>query len=257
MTNSDVSTQLLHASQRAAREASESLAEAIERLDAHRAAFADETVPAAELEPGLSSVAKELEDPPSDVQPLRQTLGKAVGDLQPLLDRLKAVDEPPAPVQDLATELAGILARLHPSHDELSRSGDDDGSRPSNRPSRPSELPEGADRRKDTRVDLDVGIGFQSETNFYTGFSADISEGGLFVATYDVLPLGTELTVSFVLPDGPQVTVRGRVAWVREPMDFSSDLHPGMGVAFGEVPEEARTAIHRFIRLREPLFHID
>ncbi len=58
------------------------------------------------------------------------------------------------------------------------------------------------ERRGTRRVELEVDIGYHSETNFFTGFVNDISEGGIFVATYDLLPVGTHLMVSFVLPDG-------------------------------------------------------
>lgn len=111
------------------------------------------------------------------------------------------------------------------------------------------------DRRFSDRVSVDVDIGFQSETQFFTGFSEDISGGGIFIATHDTLPLGTRLSVSFVLPDGHRVTARGRVSWLREARGASSAYIPGMGVRFNALGEDDQEAILRFLEKRSPLFH--
>ncbi len=108
------------------------------------------------------------------------------------------------------------------------------------------------ERRSERRVTLNVGVGFHSENNFYTGFGGDVSEGGLFVATYDLLPIGAKVSLTFWLPDDVEVTVEGEVAWIRHPQP---DRPPGMGIRFSHLSAEARSAIERFVRRREPLFH--
>lgn len=109
-----------------------------------------------------------------------------------------------------------------------------------------------ANRRYSRRVQLDVDIGLHSETNFFVGFAEDISDGGLFVATYDLMPVGTELTLSLVLPGGKQVVVSGRVTWIRDPHD--GELAPGVGVRFERLDEDDRKAIDRFLSKRAPMF---
>lgn len=111
------------------------------------------------------------------------------------------------------------------------------------------------ERRDRSRVALDVDIGLHSETNFFSGFGDDISEGGLFVATYDLLPVGTQLSLSFVVPLGPQVNVRGRVAWIREAVTMNSELHPGMGVEFEDLDADGARAIQAFLHRRAPIFY--
>ena len=113
----------------------------------------------------------------------------------------------------------------------------------------------GHERRSAPRVSVDVEIGFASETNFYTGFSEDISEGGIFVATYNVLPMGAQLELSFVLPDGHAVSATGIVTWLREPQGLASEITPGMGIAFQSLIAPDRDAIHRFLAQRAPLFY--
>jgi uncharacterized protein (TIGR02266 family) len=124
--------------------------------------------------------------------------------------------------------------------------GDDPGT---DRGSRPSFS---GDRRSSPRIAVEAELGFQSETNFFNGFSEDLSDGGLFIATYNVLPIGSELTVTFGLPEGREITAEGRVAWVREP---HGDVSPGMGIRFTELGDDDHAAILRFIGERPPVFY--
>jgi len=110
-----------------------------------------------------------------------------------------------------------------------------------------------AGRRVQDRVALEVDIGLHSATQFYAGLSNDISEGGLFISTVRPLPVGSELTISFVLPGGHSVTTRGRVAWLATPRDGEST--PGMGVRFVRLEPEHRAAIDKFLRYRPAMLH--
>jgi uncharacterized protein (TIGR02266 family) len=117
------------------------------------------------------------------------------------------------------------------------------------------EMESRAERRTAHRVDLAVDIGFESDTNFFTGFSEDLSDGGLFIATYQTLPVGTSLGVSFVLPDGHAIKCTATVAWVRESRDKSADVKPGMGVHLQGLSSSDSEAIHRFLHERAPFFY--
>jgi uncharacterized protein (TIGR02266 family) len=109
-------------------------------------------------------------------------------------------------------------------------------------------------REPECAVDLAVDIGFLGQTSFYTGFSDDVARGGLFVATHQLRPVGTAITLSFVLPDGVRVVVAGRVAWIREVP--GGDLWPGMGISFdGPLDDASAAAIRRFAEHRPPIFH--
>jgi uncharacterized protein (TIGR02266 family) len=113
------------------------------------------------------------------------------------------------------------------------------------------------DRRQHPRVALRSEVSFESEHNFYTGFTEDISEGGLFVATYQLRPVGTEIELSFTLPDGPTIETVGVVRWIRDPLDLTDGSPPGMGIQFRELPPEEREAIESFLGARSPLFYDD
>jgi uncharacterized protein (TIGR02266 family) len=110
-----------------------------------------------------------------------------------------------------------------------------------------------AERREYERRTLEAEIGVYSESNFYTGFSEDISEGGIFVSTYELRPIGSLVKVEFVLPDGHEVSCKGEVRWVKDPTDAMDDK-PGMGIRFEELASEHLAAIQEFVANREPLF---
>lgn len=120
--------------------------------------------------------------------------------------------------------------------------------------------PPGEDnRRKFERAFLQSEVNFASDNNFYTGFSEDVSEGGLFIATYDLKPLGSHVDLEFTLPDGHVVKVDGVVRWVRDTVNAVDADHepPGMGIQFDSLSEEDHEAITFFVEARAPLFYED
>lgn len=113
------------------------------------------------------------------------------------------------------------------------------------------------DRRAEERAAFAIDIGLHSATQFFSGISGDLSEGGLFVATYTPKPVGTELHVSFVLPPvggiGASISAPAIVAWVRNAE--GSGAEPGMGLRFFALKDEDRRAIERFMKLRPPMLY--
>ena len=105
------------------------------------------------------------------------------------------------------------------------------------------------------REKLEANVGATTESNFYVGFSGEISEGGVFIATYATVPLGTPVEVLVTLPGGYESTITGTVRFVRDPMNMDSE--PGVGVGFEGLTQEQRELALRFIRKRPPLFFDD
>ena len=116
--------------------------------------------------------------------------------------------------------------------------------------------PSPADLRAYQRVSLEAEVTIDSEHNFYYGLSENISEGGLFVSTFQPAPLGSELEITFTLPGREEpMRVRGRVQWVREYSERNREVPPGVGLQFVDVNEEILGVVRRFIRKREPAFY--
>lgn len=111
-------------------------------------------------------------------------------------------------------------------------------------------------QRTQHRVKMQVAVDFGSDNNFFNGFSANISDGGLFIATVNLVPIGTEIDPSFSLPSGERVQAHGVVRWVREVDDKNPDAFPGIGVQFTKLDGDGRLAVERFVRSREPMFYV-
>ncbi|WNG42800.1 TIGR02266 family protein [Archangium minus] len=110
---------------------------------------------------------------------------------------------------------------------------------------------------RSSRVHLQATINLNSDSNFFTGFTTNISEGGIFVATVQTVPRGTTVDLDFTLPGGRPMKVTGVVRWTREANDKTPELMPGMGVQFTHLPPELAAAISDFVATREPLFFPD
>ena len=111
--------------------------------------------------------------------------------------------------------------------------------------------------RESGRFSVDLEVTMSSDHNFYAGFAENISSGGLFVATYVRRRKGDRLEIVFNIPSHPEpIRATGEVRWVREYSEHSN-VPPGFGVRFVDLPDDAALAIDRFLKDREPLFYDD
>ena len=108
-----------------------------------------------------------------------------------------------------------------------------------------------------TRVELKVQVDMRNENTFFTGFSENISEGGLFVATEAPYEIGESLEFELKIM-GTEILAgefKAIVRWVR-PANTAGGLPAGMGLQFVDLPPEATAGIQRFIdsRMKDTLF---
>ena len=78
----------------------------------------------------------------------------------------------------------------------------------------------------------------------FESITGGIGGGGLFIESGTPLPVGSEVTVDFSLPDRPleRVKAKARVAWIRKKPERYL-LFPGMGVQFTDIPPQARQQV--------------
>jgi uncharacterized protein (TIGR02266 family) len=117
-----------------------------------------------------------------------------------------------------------------------------------------SSIRTGIERRGHRRVALDVDVTLASEHNFFVGFTENISEGGLFIATHQLMPVGSVIDVTFRLPAGEPIHIKAAVQWVRQ-FNANSDTWPGLGVSFLDMSDTDRATVNAFLAVRDPLFH--
>jgi uncharacterized protein (TIGR02266 family) len=111
-------------------------------------------------------------------------------------------------------------------------------------------------RRATQRLAIGVSVTVYSASAFWTGFTENISEGGLFVATNEPLDIGDQLDVSLVIEGEPPISVRGVVRWLRLSQGANGPA-PGAGMQFDSLDEETALRITRFIRTRRDALFYD
>ena len=94
-------------------------------------------------------------------------------------------------------------------------------------------------------------VTFTSDSQFFVGLAGDLSEGGVFVSTYQPLPIGARVAIEFTLPSGV-VKAKGTVRWTRSASDGAT---PGIGISFDAIPDETRAKIAAFCEHRAPLYY--
>ena len=112
----------------------------------------------------------------------------------------------------------------------------------------------GEEQRRAARVPLEVEVTLESDHNFFTGVANNLSEGGIFVATPNPPPVGSELGFELLL-GGERFLVMGVVRWVRDERAASAGAPAGCGVKWVHLEDGALDAIQRFVDIRETDFY--
>jgi len=115
-------------------------------------------------------------------------------------------------------------------------------------------LSEGDPRRRFYRKDINLDVSLFSDSNFYAGFTENLSAGGVFIATHNLLKVGETIDVTITMPNDKKVVAHGVVRWLREYSE-TSDSPPGMGIQFMRL--EGEDLIKDFLAARAPLFYDD
>jgi len=82
-----------------------------------------------------------------------------------------------------------------------------------------------------------------------TNYSVNLSTGGVFIETTDILPLDTLLMIKFKIPPYESIiTCNARVAWTNEPGNLRKfSLPPGMGLQFMDLSLKDLHAIREYL----------
>jgi uncharacterized protein (TIGR02266 family) len=111
------------------------------------------------------------------------------------------------------------------------------------------------ERRRAPRYTVSVEVTLDSEHNFYTGLTQDLSGGGLFVATTSPCPIGERVSVRMRLPTSPEpVDAITEVRWVRTRDVPDGGGKAGLGLMFVQMSPQAKAAVKAFLARRESIF---
>jgi uncharacterized protein (TIGR02266 family) len=103
-----------------------------------------------------------------------------------------------------------------------------------------------SERRRSERLSLKIPVDYSAVDAFFTEFSTNINEGGIFIESESPSAIGSLVQLQFRLPgrDEP-LTVSGRVTWLS---DGKGEAPEGIGVEFLELTPEIREAINDVVR---------
>jgi len=111
------------------------------------------------------------------------------------------------------------------------------------------------DRRLEPRYAVAVAVTLESDHNFYTGLTSDLSGGGLFVATHMIRPVGERIQLRITLPTSREpIEAMTEVRWIRATAMPGGGGEAGMGLQFLQLDVKAKDAIKAFLRKRDSLF---
>jgi uncharacterized protein (TIGR02266 family) len=106
------------------------------------------------------------------------------------------------------------------------------------------------------RIEVMLWVTNESESNFYAGFTENLSECGVFVATHAPLELGSKVDLCISLSQTEPIRARGTVRWLRAYSD-SNETAPGMGIRFDRLPAKEADRVNEFTKSRAPMFFDD
>jgi uncharacterized protein (TIGR02266 family) len=95
--------------------------------------------------------------------------------------------------------------------------------------------------RYEARLIVSIEVGDDA----YVGFTENVSESGLFVATEAPQQVGAEVNLLIALPDLALVRARGTVRWLRAP--GTKGVVAGMGIRFDQLTPLDAVRIHEFV----------
>jgi len=102
------------------------------------------------------------------------------------------------------------------------------------------------DNRRHARIPYEVTVDVYGKERSFVARVVDISEGGVFVDTPELLPQGADCQLDIDL-GFRSVVVRGEVRWQKPDM---SGGFCGMGIRFIQASEAVRGALRLFMQLQ-------
>ncbi len=90
-----------------------------------------------------------------------------------------------------------------------------------------------------------IEVTYQKVDSYLHRFTENISEGGCFIETDEVLPPRTEVPLEFSFPDhATPLEIIGEVVWVVE------GSHSGMGIQYKKMSPDARKVLREIVQSR-------
>lgn len=97
--------------------------------------------------------------------------------------------------------------------------------------------------RQYDRVPYSLRVQFRKASSLLVAYSVNLSRGGVFLDTAELVPIGTSVSLELAVPGAGPVTVNGHVTWLREE---GGELGPrGIGIEFDDVVDSLGELVDR------------
>lgn len=104
------------------------------------------------------------------------------------------------------------------------------------------------ERRKNDRFEVTWDVDCVADDTFLYASITNISEMGIFVKTFEPLPIGTRLLLTFAPPGHEPFKLVGTVAWQNKLKLQADNPNPGMGIRFVDLKLQDRERLVQVIR---------
>jgi len=116
----------------------------------------------------------------------------------------------------------------------------------------------GPENRLSARRPLETEVDFGGDSQFFTGFTKNISAGGLFVATHEELAMGSVIRVKFgITTIDREFDLAAEVRWHRPYRESQPMVSAGYGVCFVNISPEDQAVLNEYLQTAETLFFDD
>jgi uncharacterized protein (TIGR02266 family) len=111
-------------------------------------------------------------------------------------------------------------------------------------------------KQRHPRIPIMVRVSYGYKGAYLFGYTKDMSRGGIFIQTDNVINVGTRMLLQFSLPGHSQIIkAEGRVIWVVPSYNDKKERGertqiPGMGIEFLKMGVEDQSLIRRFVQDR-------
>lgn len=114
---------------------------------------------------------------------------------------------------------------------------------------RVSTLTSKIENRENLRIPIQLLVDYKADGHYLFDFCRDLGSGGVFIQTKTPQPQGSEIQLTFTIPDSKEtLTTQGKVIWVQPFMPERKELTPGMGVQFTKFSESSRKILEDFVQ---------
>ena len=107
--------------------------------------------------------------------------------------------------------------------------------------------------RQNHRFEVDIPVDCSTRQMFVSNHVSNISKGGLFIASPHPLPLDAEVSLVIRLPGQPRpILAKGRVVWNYDIRKGTTQIIPGSGIRFIDIPAGDRALLEQYLERLEP-----